>query len=74
MVKVAERVFLWLFFVGVCQLTSVQSGCRVQEEKCSPVCVLNPKSSEMECNLRASLIFTNSSQFEASLQKVTSEV
>lgn len=49
----------------------VQAGCRKQDDKCDPICVINPHTKEMECNLRAILIFTNSSLFEASLEKVS---
>lgn len=53
-----------------CQVAFVEGGCRIQEDKCGPVCVHNPQTQAMDCNLRAVLIFTNSTEFEASLQKV----
>lgn len=52
------------------QVAFVEGGCRIQEDKCVPVCVKNPLTQAMDCNLRAVLIFSNSTEFDASLQKV----
>lgn len=49
----------------------VLAGCRPQDVQCDPVCVFNETTQQQECNLRAALIFTNSSEFEASLEKMT---
>lgn len=65
----------WIVFFLIlhCKDLFVRAGCRMQEDKCGPVCKLNPITEELECNLRAVLIFTNSTLFEASLPKVGSK-
>lgn len=69
-----KRTFLILCLILACYVSNVQSGCRVQEDKCPPVCGYNALTNELECNLRAVLIFTNSTEFEASLEKVREDL